>query len=436
MTGPAAGGHEKRSDHSGFDALLERSSLGTAGAQRLRGRISLTEGRFIGRLGRTWEIRIGIARAAAPPTWPSEPDDADADYGHSRPGELPAAGFWDSLSPDQRRAFSANAHKRVFAAGARLMLEGEQSDHVAVILSGLTEIRVREDGAERVVAERGPGQLIGERAVLEVNRRSVTVVARETVVALVIRTGDFAAFIGTYPGVLKIVEAQIYSRLREGPAGDTASGWAAPEQPGRRSARITPQPPLLTGQNCTVVRTDLVAFGADERDEQARRIIRQASSDMTRQALGPVWDACRWEDRGDGLLIAVSPDVPTADVIDRLATMLPRELKRHNRLHSDAARIQLRAAVDVGPVLEDGDGMTGHSSHQGQPSAGRPRLQAGHHRPAGAPRPHRVLVHLQQLSPTRRRLPRPGGLRPGPGTGQGDPDIGVDAPGRHRSRGR
>jgi hypothetical protein len=122
-----------------------------------------------------------------------------------------------------------------------------------------------------------------------------------------------------------------------------------------------PRPPLLTGQNCTVVRTDLVAFGADEHDEQARRIIRQASSYMTRQALGPVWDACRWEDRGDGLLIAVSPDVPTADVIDRLATMLPWELKRHNRLYCDAARIQLRAAVDVGPVLEDGDGMTGHS---------------------------------------------------------------------------
>ena len=57
----------------------------------------------------------------------------------------------------------------------------------------------------------------------------------------------------------------------------------------------------------------------------------------------------------------MSPDVPTARVIDRLLTVLPAELRRHNRICSAPARIQLRVAVDVGPVLEDGIGMTGHS---------------------------------------------------------------------------
>ena len=127
--------------------------------------------------------------------------------------------FWDSLTADQKRAFRAKAHERVFAAGAQLMQEGEHGDHAAVILSGLTEIRVCEDGAEHVLAVRGPGQLIGERAALEVNPRSATVVARQTVVALVMRTADFAAFISTYPAVLKIVEEQIYTRLREAGTG-------------------------------------------------------------------------------------------------------------------------------------------------------------------------------------------------------------------------
>src|SRR5262249_13385850 len=126
--------------------------------------------------------------------------------------------FWESLNTDQKRAFRAKAHNRVFAAGARLMQEGEEADNVAVILTGLTEIRVCENGAERVVAERGPGQLIGERAALRVSVRSATVVALQTVVALVMRTADFAAFISTYPAVLKIVEEQIYLRLREAPA--------------------------------------------------------------------------------------------------------------------------------------------------------------------------------------------------------------------------
>ena len=135
--------------------------------------------------------------------------------------------FWDSLTADQKRAFRAKAHERVFAVGAQLMQEGEHGDHAAVILSGLTEIRVCEDGAEQVVAVRGPGQLIGERAALEVNPRSATVVARQTVVALVMRTADFAAFISTYPSVLKIVEDQIYTRLREAGTARSRRRWAA-----------------------------------------------------------------------------------------------------------------------------------------------------------------------------------------------------------------
>ena len=344
MTGPTAGGYEKRSDHTRFDALIERSSLGTAGARRLRGRTSLTEGRFIGRLGRTWEIRIGIGPAAAPLTGPSEPDDADADYGHSRPGDLAAAGFWDALTPAQRDSFWSVAQARTFVAGARLMREGEQADHVVVILGGRVRISMHENDREWVIGERGLGDLVGERSALMVTGVSPTVTALEAVQALVMGTREFAGFISAHPEVLRIVENQVYSRLAQ---LQSAPGPARRYRP--------------TGENCTVVRTDVVAFGARERDDQARRIIRQASSDMTRSALGPTWDACRWEDRGDGLLIVVPPDVSTARVIDRLLTVLPAELRRHNRIHSAPARIQLRVAVDVGPVLEDDIGMTGHS---------------------------------------------------------------------------
>lgn len=269
--------------------------------------------------------------------------------------------FWDSLNADQRRAFRAKAHERVFASGARLMQEGEHGDHVAVILSGLTEIRVCENGAERVVAERGPGQLIGERAALEVNPRSATVVALQPVMALVMRTADFAAFISTYPAVLKIVEEQIFTRLREGRAGQRPAGDLADGAGSRQIGAIATQLPLLTGQNCTVVRTDVVAFGADRRDGEAHKIIRRETLVMTRQALGPAWDTCRWEDRGDGLLVIVSPDVPTAQVIERLVTVLPPRLKRHNRTYSDSSRIQLRVAVEVGPIEEDEAGVSGKS---------------------------------------------------------------------------
>jgi CRP-like cAMP-binding protein len=269
-------------------------------------------------------------------------------------GITAAGSFWDCLSADQKRLFRAKAHNRVFAAGARLMREGDEAGNVAVILSGLTEIRVGEDGGERVIAERGPGQLIGERAALEVNVRSATVVALQTVVALVMRTADFAAFIGTYPAVLKIVEEQIYLRLRERPLTET--GAAGKLVTGAAAPRLA-----LTGQNCTVVRTDVVRFNADERDGVAQKIIRRETLAMTRLALGPLWDSCRWEDRGDGLLVIVAPDIPTAQVLERLMTGLPPRLKRHNRTHSDFCRIQLRVAAEVGPIEEDEPGVCGPS---------------------------------------------------------------------------
>ena len=211
--------------------------------------------------------------------------------------------FWNSLSPEEKQAFRSLAAKRVFATGARLMHEGEQANHVAVILDGWTEIRVRQGGGERVVARRGPGQLIGERAALQISVRSATVVAIQPVDALVMHTEDFVAFVSDHPGVLSIVENQIFTRLREGPPAqdpqpDGAPGIledrqaAAPSPSGGRS-RIEPAVPHArppNGENCTVLLTDVVAFGADRRNEEDRRIIRRRIFKMTRSALKPMWE--------------------------------------------------------------------------------------------------------------------------------------------------
>jgi Cyclic nucleotide-binding domain len=280
--------------------------------------------------------------------------------------------FWNSLSPEEKQAFRSLAAKRVFATGARLMHEGEQANHVAVILDGWTEIRVREGGGERVVARRGPGQLVGERAALQISVRSATVVAIQPVDALVMHTEDFVAFVSDHPGVLSIVENQIFTRLREGPPAqdpqpDGTLGIpedvqaAAPSRSGGRS-RIEPavthaQPP--NGENCTVLLTDVVAFGADRRNEEDRRIIRRRVFKMTRSALEPMWDSCLYEDRGDGLLIVVPSSIPTAQALERLLTVLPTELKRHNRIYGGPIQVQLRVAATVGPVTRDIAGMSG-----------------------------------------------------------------------------
>jgi hypothetical protein len=261
--------------------------------------------------------------------------------------------FWEALDPIQRDAFRSVASPRTFAAGARLIAESDQADYVIVILSGRTKISVDENGRERILAERGPGQLVGERAVLQVSARSANVIALNTVQALVVRTGDFAAFISAHPTVLGIVESQLYDRSREDPIRYQPDEVLA----GFRSS----YPHLLDGENCTVLLSDVVGFGARTRTDEDRRVIREALFRITHVVLQELPHEWSWDDRGDGLLTVVPPSVPTAKIIQHLHKELPAAIEEHNRAHPDSARIQLRVAVNVGPVVTDTMGVSGEA---------------------------------------------------------------------------
>jgi hypothetical protein len=276
------------------------------------------------------------------------------------------ASFWTALSPAEQRAFMAMAQERSFAAGATLFREGERADHVVLIRSGWTKICVDEEGTERIIAERGPDQLVGERATLQVNLRSASVIALETVRALVVPTEDFAEFVGAHPRVLGIVEGQVYERLTtpldrgQGAPCHDGSPAAGPPEDSPAGSRGEP----FHGENCTIVFTDVAGFGAHVRNDEDRRIVRQELFTMTRAAFKDAripWESCHWDDRGDGLLIVVPPRISTVAVLRGVPVRLSEALRRHNRRSSDAIRIQLRVAVHVGPVVTDIMGLSGEA---------------------------------------------------------------------------
>jgi CRP-like cAMP-binding protein len=123
-----------------------------------------------------------------------------------------AVNFWSALSPAERNAFESAARKQAFAPGTALMREGEQADAVIVILDGWAKVCLDEDGRERIITERGPGDLIGERGTVPGSVRSATMIALDTVQVLVMRTEDYTAFIADFPGVPDVVKKQTYDR--------------------------------------------------------------------------------------------------------------------------------------------------------------------------------------------------------------------------------
>jgi Cyclic nucleotide-binding domain len=346
--------------------MLERSSFGTGAARRSRYTTKSSEIRAVVQLGSMLQRadqardRSGLPDLAIVPS-------------REQPQTV---NFWQALSASQQQALTSVAQPRTFAAGATLMREGEEADHVIVIRRGWTKICVNDNGRERVIAERGPGQLIGERAAFQVSVRSATVIALDTVRALVVKTDDFVGFAAAHPAVLKIIEGQVYERLTgdtggsPGRYGGGASGLSPPGLPasragpgsshlpaGRSSGRRQP----LRGEHCTVILTDVVGFGARDRSDEDRRMIRDALFEMTQVALGPWWDDCVWEDRGDGLVVAVPTHLAAAEVIDHVFAGLRRRLKRHNHIYGPSLRIQLRAAVDIGPVASNAMGLVGNA---------------------------------------------------------------------------
>jgi CRP-like cAMP-binding protein len=246
--------------------------------------------------------------------------------------------FWGALTEGERRAFEALAGRRTFSPGALLMREGDSADLVCVIIRGRTRVFTSLNGERRLLAERGPGQLVGERAALESNVRSATVVAIEPTDVLVMGTEEFWAFLQAYPAVHAIVDGQNYDRRWDG------------QRPSRT---------LLNGQNCTILRTDVVGFSQQIRSSDHRRLIRQANLIMTTSAMDSILDSCSMEDRGDGVLMVVRPDVPTQQVVECLLSGFPPALRKHNSTYAEAVRIQLRVAIDVGPVMSDALGISG-----------------------------------------------------------------------------
>jgi CRP-like cAMP-binding protein len=109
------------------------------------------------------------------------------------------------------RALSSIVTTTDVQAGRTLFRQGDTGREFLVVKAGTLE--VRRDGA--LIATRGPGEVVGEIALLLNRPRTASVHAVTDATVAVIERRDFAAFLEDHPDVYPVLLTTVAERLAE-----------------------------------------------------------------------------------------------------------------------------------------------------------------------------------------------------------------------------
>jgi CRP/FNR family transcriptional regulator, cyclic AMP receptor protein len=128
--------------------------------------------------------------------------------------------FLYALAPHAREELLRLGAEKRFAAEEHLLRENDHGSYVLVVVSGWTVVSTATEraGSRLILALRGPGELIGEMAMLDGSPRSATVTALGPVRAQVVLSDRFRSFVAKEPHANMLLMAQLAARLRSADA--------------------------------------------------------------------------------------------------------------------------------------------------------------------------------------------------------------------------
>jgi CRP/FNR family cyclic AMP-dependent transcriptional regulator len=119
--------------------------------------------------------------------------------------------LFEGLSKKQLSQISSLMTPLDLAAGKVLARQGDVGREFVILLDG--EVEVARDG--EVIAVRGPGDYIGEIALLDNRRRTATVTATTNVTVEVLNRAEFASLLANTPELSSQILATVARRLAE-----------------------------------------------------------------------------------------------------------------------------------------------------------------------------------------------------------------------------
>lgn len=117
------------------------------------------------------------------------------------PADLAQMAIFEDLSPDSRARLAMLSRERTFSAGSHLLRQGETNDRLYVITRGRVCVEQAEPeiNAPVLLAELGPGAIVGESGLLDNEPCSTTVTALEEVQAIELKHTALALLLLQYP---------------------------------------------------------------------------------------------------------------------------------------------------------------------------------------------------------------------------------------------
>jgi CRP/FNR family transcriptional regulator len=130
-------------------------------------------------------------------------------------GLLKRVPVFSTLSAEELERVARVAVARRFAAGEVVFKEGDEGRTCYIVRSGRARaIREHPDGRAITLAHFNPGDIFGEMAMLDGERRSATVEATEGTEAIAILSADMHRLLHEHPGISVKLIAALGQRLR------------------------------------------------------------------------------------------------------------------------------------------------------------------------------------------------------------------------------